>query len=193
MSEEPSQEVRERARTGFLKMEPFLFHMHDFGSLTNICRGRNFYECKLVWTYFSLSQLLYLSLSSVQVLHTNVYLCMKISLLFKVVRTNVCFCLCFSCCLSLFVYSEKKNSSKQCAQMCVLFLSLSPKQCAQMCGNPWASGSLRATGSSGLHREQSVKKPATSRPRCSFKDRLTQCLQQIGLLRFFKSRATEKP
>ena len=62
-----------------------------------------------------------------------------------------------------------------------------------MCGNPWASGSLRATGSSGLHREQSVKKPATSRPRCSFKDRLTQCLQQIGLLRFFKSRATEKP
>ena len=57
-AEEPSQDVRARARFGFLKMEPILFHMHDFGDSTNICRGRDFYECKVVWTDVCISSVL---------------------------------------------------------------------------------------------------------------------------------------
>ena len=126
-----------------------------------------------------------------EVLPTNVCLCLKISFLFKV-RTNVSFCLCFSCCLSLFVYSEEKFFKVVRTNVCLIFVFVFKI----VRTNVWESQGL---WKSERHRQQrppsreSVKKPATSRPRCSFKDRLTQCLQQIGLLRFFKSRATEKP
>ena len=125
-----------------------------------------------------------------EVLPTNVCLCLKISFLFKV-RTNVSFCLCFSCCLSLFVYSEKKilqSSAHKCVSYFCLCLQNSAHKCVGIPGplEVWEPPAAAAS-------TESVKKPAASRPRCSFKDRLTQCLQQIGLLRFFKSRATEKP
>ena len=109
---------------------------------------------------------IFLSLSlSVEVLPTK-----KISHLLKEVRRDVFFVY-FSCFLSHLVNSGEKILQRS-AYKCVSYLSLCVENSAHKCvGIPgplevWEPPAAAAS-------TESVKKPAASRPRCSFKARLT--------------------